>query len=225
MGELVKTVFKKESAIHLSLFPKDSTDVLDQSMLTMAVASPEDTLGQEGGCELRQRMTEWTRKCGQASRQNPGGVLWITCEARSGLKAAVQELMAWQAVADDANRGSLGDLEPDDLRRIQRELNSAKGQIEDRVWGSYNHLFLWDAPAASLKELPLGQLHPSEARSITSAILARLRHESLLSREIGSSYIERNWPPAFKESGAWPLASLKEGCLFPGILHPPGEGR
>ena len=38
---------------------------------------------------------------------------------------------------------------------------------------------------------------------------ARLRHDSLLSREIGASYIERNWPPALKESGAWPLASLK----------------
>ena len=55
----------------------------------------------------------------------------------------------------------------------------------------------------------MGQLHQSEARTITSAILARLRHDSLLSREIGASYIERNWPPAFKESGAWPLVSLK----------------
>jgi hypothetical protein len=60
-----------------------------------------------------------------------------------------------------------------------------------------------------LKEISLGQLHSSEARTITSAILARLRHDSLLSREIGASYIERNWPPAFKESGAWPLVSLK----------------
>jgi hypothetical protein len=31
----------------------------------------------------------------------------------------------------------------------------------------------------------------------------------LLSREIGASYIERNWPPALKEAGVWPLASLK----------------
>ena len=56
----------------------------------------------------------------------------------------------------------------------------------------------------------LGQLHPSEAKSITSAILARLRHDSLLSREIGASYIKRNWPPALKDSGAWPLASLSK---------------
>ena len=142
-------------------------------------------------------------------RQNPGGILWMTCEGSGSLRTAVEELLAWQAVADDANRGLMGDLEPEDVRRIQRELSSAKSQIEDRVWSSYNHLMLWDAGAGKLKEISLGQLHPSEARSITSAILARLRHDSLLSREIGTSYIERNWPPALKESGAWPLVSLK----------------
>jgi hypothetical protein len=63
----------------------------------------------------------------------------------------------------------------------------------------------------------LGQLHPSEAGNITSAILARLRHDSLLSREIGASYIERNWPPALKESGAWPLAGLK-AAFFQGYF-------
>jgi hypothetical protein len=209
MSELVKKVFQKDAEIHVSLFPKDSTEVVDQAMLTMAVLRPDETIdpGEESGS--RQRITEWTRKSGQSSRQNPGGVLWMTCEGSGSLKSAVEELLAWQAVADDANRGTLGDLEPEDVRRIQRELNEAKGQIEDRVWSSYNRLLLWDASTASLKEISLGQLHQSEARSITSAILARMRHDSLLSREIGASYIERNWPPALKESGAWPMAGLK----------------
>ncbi|MGO8676642.1 MAG: DUF499 domain-containing protein [Limisphaerales bacterium] len=209
MSELVKTVFKKDNELHLSLSPKDSTDVVDQAMLTMAVMRPDEGLEPEEESSLRQRITDWTRKCGQQSRQNPGGILWVTCEAGGALRTGVEELLAWQAVADDANRGLLGELEADDIRRIQRELSSAKSQIEDRVWSSYNHLLLWDASTTKLKDIVLGQLHPSEARSITSAILARLRHDSLLSREIGASYIERNWPPALKESGAWPLAGLK----------------
>jgi hypothetical protein len=217
MGELVKTVFKKDAEIHLSLFPKDSTDVVDQAMLTMAVMRSDEGLEPEEESPLRQRITEWTRKCGQSNRQNPGGILWVTCEGGGSLRTGVEELLAWQAVADDANRGLLGELEPDDIRRIQRELSAAKGQIEDRVWSSYNHLLLWDASAAKLKDIVLGQLHPSEARSITSAILARLRHDSLLSREIGASYIERNWPPALKESGTWPLASLK-AAFFQGYF-------
>ena len=209
MGEFVKTIFKNGAEIDLVLFPKDSTDVPDRAALTLAVLQPDESWQASGESQMRQRIAEWTRKCGQSSRQNPGGVLWIACENAAGLKTACEELMAWQAVADDANRGTLGDLEPDDQRRITRELSSSKAQIEERVWGSYDHLLLWDAGVGDLKDIVLGQLHPSEARSITSAILARLRHDSLLSREIGASYIERNWPPAFKESGAWPLAGLK----------------
>jgi hypothetical protein len=209
MGELAKTVFKKDAEIHLSLFPKDSTDIVDQAMLTLVVMRSDEGLEMEEESPLRQRITEWTRKCGQSSRQNPGGILWITCEGGSPLKAAVEEMLAWQAVTDDVNRNLLGDLEPADVKRIQRELSEAKEQIVDRVWSGYNHLLLWDASAGKLKDITLGQLHPSEAGNITSAILARLRHDSLLSREIGASYIERNWPPALKESGLWPLASLK----------------
>jgi len=209
MAELVKTVFRKDAEIHLSLFPKDSTEVVDQAMLTMAVLRPDETLESGEESELRLRITEWTRKCGQSSRQNPGGILWVTCEGSGGLRSAVEDLLAWQAVTDDANRGLLGELEAEEIRRIQRELSNSKGQIEDRVWSGYNHLLLWDAGMEKLKDIVLGQLHQSEARSITSAILARLRHDSLLSREIGAEYIKRNWPPGLKESGMWPLASLK----------------
>lgn len=34
---------------------------------------------------------------------------------------------------------------------------------------------------------------------------------------MGASYLERNWPAAFKESGAWPLASLRK-CFLDGSL-------
>jgi hypothetical protein len=167
--EIVKTVFKKDAEIHLSLFPKDSTEVLDQAMLTLAVTRPDEAFEQSEESELRQRITEWTRKCGQQSRQNPGGILWMTCEGSNSLRSGVEELLAWQTVGDDANRGVLGELEADDLRRIDRELKGAKTQIEDRVWSSYNHLLLWDSSTGKLRDIPLGQLHPSEARGITSA--------------------------------------------------------
>jgi hypothetical protein len=61
------------------------------------------------------------------------GVLWLTCESGGSLRLGCEELMAWQAVAEDANRGLLGELESDDLKRIQRELSGAKSQIEERV--------------------------------------------------------------------------------------------
>jgi hypothetical protein len=209
MREVVQSVFKQGAEIDLCLFPKDATAVPDRAALTLAVMSPDEMWqeGQESG--LNQRLTEWTKHCGLSPRQYPGAVLWIAAESSGGLRTACEDWLAWQAVADYVNRGGVEEIEVDDQRRITRELNQSKAQIEERVWSSYSHLLLWDAAANGLKHLPLGQLHPSEARTLTSAILARLRHDSLLSREIGASYVQRNFPPALKESGAWTLGGLK----------------
>ena len=37
--------------------------------------------------------------------------------------------------------------------------------------------------------------------------------EALLNESVGAGYIDRNWPPAHKQSGAWPLASLRQSFL------------
>lgn len=215
--ELTREVFKRAAEIHLTFFPRDSSEVSDQAMLTMVVLRPDESLEPGEESELRQRLNEWTRRRGQQNRENPGSILWVAPDSTAGLRGAVEDLMAWQIVSDEANAGRMGDLDPDDIRRIQRELSQAKSQIEERIWGSYGHLLLWDGQAQRLKEVPLGQLHPSEAKSISAAILARMRHDTLLSREIGASYIERNWPPALKDSGIWPLQGLKQ-AFFQGVF-------
>jgi len=37
--------------------------------------------------------------------------------------------------------------------------------------------------------------------------------QSLLNASVGAGYLERRWPQAFKESGAWPLKSLRQAFL------------
>ncbi len=44
-------------------------------------------------------------------------------------------------------------------------------------------------------------------------MIEALKSEALLNESVGASYIDRNWPPALKESGAWPLASLRQSFL------------
>jgi hypothetical protein len=44
-------------------------------------------------------------------------------------------------------------------------------------------------------------------------VVAALKTEGLLSESVGAGYIDRNWPPAFSESGAWPLTSLRQSFL------------
>jgi hypothetical protein len=40
-----------------------------------------------------------------------------------------------------------------------------------------------------------------------------LKTEALLNDSIGAGYLDRHWPPAFTESAAWPLGSLRQSFL------------
>jgi hypothetical protein len=44
-------------------------------------------------------------------------------------------------------------------------------------------------------------------------VIAALKAEALLNESVGAGYIDRNWPPALAESGAWPLSSLRQSFL------------
>lgn len=38
-------------------------------------------------------------------------------------------------------------------------------------------------------------------------MIGALKAEALLNESAGAGYIDRNWPPAFEDTGAWPLAN------------------
>jgi hypothetical protein len=61
--------------------------------------------------------------------------------------------------------------------------------------------------------IDLGAGHSSASETLCGRVIAALKAEALLNESVGAGYIERNWPPAFKESGAWPLASLRQSFL------------
>jgi len=67
--------------------------------------------------------------------------------------------------------------------------------------------------ADGLKVIDLGAGQSSAAETLCGRIIAALKSQALLNESVGAGYIERNWPPALKESGAWPLASLRQSFL------------
>jgi hypothetical protein len=44
-------------------------------------------------------------------------------------------------------------------------------------------------------------------------VISTLKNEALVNESIGGGYIERNWPHALEEQGAWPLAGLRQSFL------------
>src|SRR5713101_9637031 len=61
--------------------------------------------------------------------------------------------------------------------------------------------------------IDLGAGHSSGAKSLCGRILAALTSNALLNESPGAGYLERKWPMAFKEAGAWPLKSLRQAFL------------
>jgi hypothetical protein len=53
----------------------------------------------------------------------------------------------------------------------------------------------------------------SGSGSLTAHIVAALKAEGLLNETVGAGYLDRNWPTALKESGAWPLKGCRQSFL------------
>jgi hypothetical protein len=97
---------------------------------------------------------------------------------------------------------------------IQSKVKDAEEDVKDEVWGGYRFVVLADNQEPDgLKTIDLGAGHASAAETLCGRIIAALKSQALVNESVGAGYIERNWPPAFKESGAWPLASLRQSFL------------
>jgi hypothetical protein len=64
-----------------------------------------------------------------------------------------------------------------------------------------------------LRAIDLGAGHSSGGETLCGRVITALKSQALLNESVGAGYIERNWPPALKGSGAWPLASLRQSFL------------
>jgi hypothetical protein len=67
--------------------------------------------------------------------------------------------------------------------------------------------------ADGLKVIDLGAGHSSSGGTLCGRVIGALKSESLLNESVSAGYIDRSWPPALKDSGAWPLASLRQSFL------------
>ncbi len=115
----------------------------------------------------------------------------------------------------DVRDGVLGaDFERADHQEIQAKVTLAEDDAKDEIWAGYRFVVLADSMDPSgLKVIDLGAGHSSASETLCGRIIAALKAEALLNESVGAGYIDRNWPPAFKDSGAWPLASLRQSFL------------
>ena len=213
MRKLVETEFRRGANIPIVLFPGDSTDVPDTPKLTLVVVDPESEW--TGGDPLRSQVAEWTRQRGRSPRLYPGSLVWCIKKPGRDLREKVELWLAWDRVRREVADGTLGgDFDRTDRADLQANVAAAADGAKEEVWGGYRWAVIADSQEADgLNIIDLGAGHSSGGETLCGRVIGALKTRGLLNESVGAGYIDRNWPPALKESGAWPLAGLRQSFL------------
>jgi hypothetical protein len=174
--------------------------VHDTPKLTLVLGEPESEW--TGAGPLRQQISEWTKQRGKSPRLYPGSLVWCIKKPGRDFRDKVELWLAWKRVAKEIVEGTLGGD------------SDAEEAARDEVWGDYRFIVIADnREPDGLRAIDLGAGHSSGSETLCGRVITMMKTEALLSESVGAGYIERNWPPALKESGAWPLSSLRQSFL------------
>ncbi len=211
--KLVEEEFRRGASIPVIPFPSEATEIPDTPRLTLVVADPE--MEWPGGETLREQLSEWTRQRGKSPRLYPGALVWCLKKPGRELRDKIELMLAWRRVAREVTEGTLGgEFEKSDRAELQTKVKDAEGVAKDEVWGDYRFAVVADSQEPDgLKVIDLGAGHSSSGGTLCGRVIDALRSGALLNESVGAGYIERNWPPALKTSGAWPVASLRQSFL------------
>jgi hypothetical protein len=213
MFSVVRKEFEKGASIPIVPFPKDGSTIQDSPRLTLVVMEPDSEWASSGS--IKRQIAEWTKQRGASPRLYPGSLIWCLKKPGRDLREKIELWLAWQRVSMEISEGTLGtEFDRAERADIQSKVKEAEGAAQDEVWAGYRYVVIADNQEADgLKVIDLGAGHASGAETLCGRIIAALKSQALLNESVGAGYIERNWPPALKESGAWPLASLRQSFL------------
>lgn len=219
MRSLVKKEFERGANTSLVWFPPDDAAVQDTPKLTLVVVDP--TLEWTGNGPVRKQIAEWTRQRGNSDRLYPAALVWCLKKPGRELREKVELWLAWRRVQKEVSDGTLGgDFDRADLLDIRDNVAEAETAAKDEVWGGYRYAVILDKNEPDwLKVIDLGAGHSSSGVSLSGRVITALKAEGLLSESVGTGYIERKWPPALKDSGAWPLCSLRKSFLDGSLIR------
>ena len=214
MRAVVQKEFQAGTSILLIPFPADDTAVQDTPRLSLILMEPE--MEWTNSQEIRRHVLKWSEARGKSPRLYPGALIWCFKKPGRELREKVELWLAWKRVAKEVADGVLGgDFDRSDRAEIQSRVVDAEEAAKDEVWGGYRYVVLTDPKETDgLAVIDLGAGHSSSTtETLCGRIIAALKAGAKLNESIGAGYIDRYWPPALKDSGAWPLAGLRQSFV------------
>ena len=212
---LVKEDFDRGATIPRVCFPADAAAIADTPKLTLVVMDPEVEWTGAADDDVRGRIAEWTRARGASPRLYPGALVWAVRKPGRELRDRVEQWLAWKRVDGEISAGTLGsELDRTDLADIRTKVREAGAAAREEVWGGYRWVVIADGSEPDgLKSIDLGAGHSSSSESLCGRVISALKSSALLNETVGAGYLERNWPPALQDDGAWPLVGLRQSFL------------
>jgi hypothetical protein len=210
---VVRREFERGTSLPFVMFPEDGTAIQDTPRLTLVILAPESEW--RGNGDLRKTIAEWTKQRGKSPRLYPGSLIWCVRKPGRDLKDKMETWLAWKNVEKGLADGTLtGEFDRADRSEVSNKVKDAEEAAKDEVWASYRYVILADNKEADgLRVIDLGAGHASNSETLCGRVLTALKSQALLNESPGASYLERRWPQAFKDSGAWPLVSLRQAFL------------
>ena len=211
--KLVGFEFARGATVPVVAFPEDGAAIQDSPRLTLVILDPE--MEWKDGSQAVERIGRWTKERGQAPRLYPGSLVWCARKPGRELRERVELWLAWQRVTREVTEGVLGaEFDRVDRAEVQAKVKDAEEAAKDEVWAGYRFVVLGDnKEKQGIKIIDLGAGHSSASETLCGRIISALKAEGLLNENVGAGYIERHWPPAFKDTGAWPLTGLRQSFL------------
>jgi hypothetical protein len=213
LRKVVEDEFRRGASVPVMAFPADGAEIPDTPKLSLILLDPG--LEWLPSSPLGQQLSEWTRNRGNSPRLYPGALVWCLKKPGRELRDKVEVALAWKRVAREVAEGTLGgEFDRGDRADLQSKVKDADDAAKEEVWGDYRFAVVADSQQPDgLKVIDLGAGHSSSGETLCGRVIAALKSEALLNESVGAGYIDRNWPPALKDAGAWPLASLRQSFL------------
>jgi hypothetical protein len=209
----VRKEFEAKASAPVFFFQGDADAISDSPRLTLVVMDAETEWN--GEAVLRDSIAGWTARRGKSPRLYPASLVWCVRKPGRDLRDRVETWLAWRRVEHEIVTGTLGgEFEKAEKAKVAGKVRDAEESAKDEIWASYRFVVLGDQrESGGLRVIDLGAGHASGPESLSGRVLAALKSQGLLNESVGAGFIERNWPPALKESGAWPLSGLRQSFL------------
>jgi len=210
---LVEKEFRHGTTLKVVPFPEDSPSVQDTYRLILVILDPQMEWSSDSN--VKQHIRQWTKRRGQSPRLYPGSLIWCAKSPGQNLREKVEIWIAWKKVERDISEKILGsEFDQSERANVQSYVKQAREAARNEVWASYRFIILSDVREKDgLKVINLGVGYSSSRETLCGRVITALKSEGLLNENVGSSYIERHWPPVFKDTGVWPLMNLRKSFL------------